>query len=271
MGRAANSNGLRVLDTHAFAFSPAFVKESGLPERLDGTLDPLVEDMDRAGVDRTMATLFVTRNDDLFESVEAGLKRHKGRIAAQLNIAPNRPHYAAANLLAAAKDVRVAGARVAPSLFRLHPVDESLEEVWDACEHAKLPVQIVLDGSRFCDPRSFAILAKARPDLTLVLSVSSPRHREGMRALSKHPRVFFQVPGLLDGEIKRGQPAFLRWAAKNLPVERLMFGSDRLGREASYFAKVKALDALDEDARQHVAGRTAADVYGPRLPAWRAG
>ena len=48
-----------------------------------------------------------------------------------------------------------------------------------------------------------------------------------------HPRVFVQVPALLDGEIGAGEPSFLRWALKNLPAERIMFGSDRLGREPS--------------------------------------
>lgn len=258
-----------MLDTHAFAFSPAFVRESGLPERLDGTFDALVEDMDRAGVRRTIATVFVTADDDFFESVAAGLKRRPGRLAAQLNIPPNRPQWAASNLRAAKGDLRIAGARAAPSLFKLHPVDESLEQVWDACEAARLPVQIVVDGSRFCDPGTLSILARARPELSLVLSPSSPRHREGFPGLAKLPRVFFQLPGLLDGEIKARRPALLRWALRHLPAERLMFGSDRLGREASYFEKVNALRQVPPGVRRQVARETALEVYGDRLASWR--
>lgn len=258
-----------MLDTHVFAFSPAFVRESGLPARLDGTFDSLVEDMDRAGVGRAIATMFVTANDDLFESVAAGLSRHPGRLAAQLNIPPTRPQWAASNLLAARDDPRIAGARVAPSIFRVPVVDESLEQVWQACQDAMLPLQLVVDGSKFCEPGALAALARGRPELTLVLSLSSARHRAGLPGLARFPRAFFQVPALLDGEIKAGEPALLRWAIRHLPPERLMFGSDRLGREASYFAKVKALQEVPPGVRRQVARETALEVYGGRLPAWR--
>ena len=258
-----------MLDTHVFAFSPAFVRESGLPARLDGTFDTLVEDMDRARVKRAIATLFVTASDDLFESVAAGLGRHSGRLAAQLNIPVTRPQWAASNLLAAKHDSRIAGARVAPSLFKVQPVDGSLEQVWQACEAARLPVQVVVDGSRFCEPRTLAILARERPELALVLSLASARHRAGLPALAKFPRVFFQLPALLDGEIKAKRPALMRWAVRHLPAERLMFGSDRLGREASYFAKVGALLEVPPGVRRQLARETALEVYGSRLPAWR--
>lgn len=236
-----------------------------LPEEIDGTFDTLVEDMDRAGVDWTLATAFVTKQDDLFESLLQGLRRHQGRVAAQLNLAPNHPEWAAGNLRAARSDPAVAGARVALSLFKLHPVDESLGPVWDACEDGRVPVQVVLDGSKYCDPATFAILARERPHLKLVLSIARARHRAGLPRLARYPSVFFQVPGLLDSEIKGGVPAFLRWAVKNLPHERLMFGSDRLGREASYFAKVNSLRQLKPGVRDQVGRGTALAVYGERL------
>ncbi len=268
-GRKRDVDDAWILDTHAFAFSPAFVRESGLPQKLDGTFDALVEDMDRAGVKRTIATMFVTANDDLFESVAAGLKRHPGRLAAQLNIPPNRPQWAASNLRVAKDDLRIAGARAAPSLFKLHPVDESLEQVWDACEAARLPVQLVVDGSKFCEPRTFTILARERPELALVLSLASARHRDGLAAIARQPRVFFQLPALLDGEVRGRAPSLLRWALRHLPADRLMFGSDRLGREASYFAKVEALQQVPPGVRRQVARETALEVYGARLPSWR--
>jgi predicted TIM-barrel fold metal-dependent hydrolase len=259
-----------VVDTHAFAFSPIFMKENHLPEEIDGTLDTLVKDMDRAGVSRTIATFFVTKHDDTFSTVASGLARHQGRLAAQLYLAANHPNWAAGNARAAAADPTVAGARAAPSLFKLHPVDESLEKVWDACEEARLPVQLVIDASKFCAPSSLAILARARPELPLVLSLTRSRHRAGLPALTRYPRVFFQVSGLLDAEAKTGEAALLRWASRALPPNRLMFGSDRLGREKSYVAKVKALATLPAAVRAQVCAGTALDLYGARLPAWRA-
>lgn len=257
-----------VVDTHAFAFSPIFMEDNRLPTDVDGTLDTLVKHMGRAGVARTLATFFVTRHDDTFSTVPSALARHKGRVAAQLYLAANHPNWAAINARAAQRDPTVGGARAAPSLFKLHPVDETLEAVWDACEEADLPVQLVVDGSKYCAPSSYAILARARPNLRLVLSIARPRHRAGLPALARFPRVFFQVPGLLDGEIKSGDPGLLRWAARALPPTRTMFGSDRLGRERSYMAKVKALRDVRPPAREHLLWRTAAEVYGHRLPAW---
>jgi predicted TIM-barrel fold metal-dependent hydrolase len=254
-----------VVDTHAFAFSPIFMQENRLPEDIDGTLDTLVEDMDRAGVSRTLATFFVTKHDDTFSTVASGLARHRGRLAAQLYLAANHPNWAAANARAAVRDPAVAGARMAPSLFKLHPVDETLEKVWDACEEARLPVQFVVDASKFSLPSTFAVLARARPELPLVLSVTRGRHRAGLPALARYPRVFFQVSGLLDAEAKSGDAALLRWACRALPAYRLMFGSDRLGREKSYFAKVKALTALPAAVRDQVCAGTALDLYGRGL------
>lgn len=268
-GRTRKAEKVPVIDTHAFAFSPIFLRENHLPEELDGTLDVLVEDMDRAGVSRTIATFFVTKQDDTFATVASGIARHRGRIAAQLYLAANNGNWAAANARAAGADPTVAGARAAPSLFKLHPVDETLEKVWDACEQARLPVQLVIDASKYCAPSTLEILARSRPELPLVLSITRPRHRAGLAKLARFPRVFFQVPGLLDGEIKGADPALLRWAGRSLPAVRLMFGSDRLGRERSYFAKVKALAGLPREARERVSWQTAAELYGERLPAWR--
>lgn len=241
------------------------MRENLLPEDIDGSFDTLAADMRRAGVARTLATVFVTKQDDLFGSVAAGLERHKGRIAAQLNLAPNHPEWARANVKAAAKDPRVAGARTAPSLFKMHPVDASLDPVWDACEEARLPVQVVVDGSKFCAPSSFEILARERPRLPLVLAITRARHRAGLRRLVRFPSVFFQVPGLLEREVVDGDPGFLRWALANLPHDRIMFGSDRLGREASYFRKVRAVARLPPGARQRVGRDTARAVYRGRL------
>jgi predicted TIM-barrel fold metal-dependent hydrolase len=164
----------------------------------------------------------------------------------------------------------VAGARAAPSLFKLHAVDESLRAVWEACERAALPVQLVVDASRYAEPSSLAVFARERPELTLVLSLTRARHRAGLPALARYPRVFFQLPGLFDAEAKSNDPAILRWAARTLPLDRVMFGSDRLGRERSYFAKVRALRQLPQPAREQVAFRTAFEVYHRRVIAWGA-
>jgi predicted TIM-barrel fold metal-dependent hydrolase len=269
-GRRGGQAGVPLIDTHAFAFSPAFLEDSRLPQDIDGTLATLVKDMAEAGVARTLATFFVTRHDDTFGSVAEGLARYRGKVAAQLYLAVNHPNYAASNAFAAARDPAVGGARAAPSLFRLHPVDESLEKVWDGCEQSRLPVQIVVDASKYCEPSTLAILARQRPELPLVLSIGRGRHRAGLARLARYPRVYFQLPGLLDGEVAAGDPALLRWAVRALPRHRLMFGSDRLGRERSYFAKVEEIRALPSPAREAIAWQTAAEVYGERLPAWRA-
>jgi predicted TIM-barrel fold metal-dependent hydrolase len=258
-----------VIDTHAFAFSPIFLRENALPEGLDGTFDTLAQDMERAGVAKTIATVSVTRQDDFFESVARGLDRHPTRIAAQLHLAPNQPDWTAANLQAAVGDPRIAGARAALSLFKMHPVDERLEKVWDVCERGRLPVQLVVDASKYADPESVAILARQHPGLTVLLSLTRARHRAGLPPLSRYGSVYFQLPGLLDGEIAKGEPALLGWAARHLPAERLVFGSDRLGREPSYFAKVSVLRGLGPALFDRMARANPLEIYGHRLPAWR--
>jgi len=46
---------------------------------------------------------------------------------------------------------------------------------------------------------------------------------------------------------------------------KLLFGSDRRGREASYFERVEAVRRLPWWQRRNVAWRTAVRVYGPRI------
>jgi predicted TIM-barrel fold metal-dependent hydrolase len=135
----------------------------------------------------------------------------------------------------------------------------------EACARARLPLQVVFDASTYCDPQAFAALADSRPDLTLVLSVARARNRAALKGLAGRPNVFVQLPGLLDSEVADRVPSMMKWAARHLPPEKVMFGSDRLGREAEYAAKVKALQAFAPAARRWVARDTALSVYGRAL------
>jgi len=254
-----------IIDTHVFVISPYFLRQHFLPEGIDATLDALVRDMDAVGVEAAVGTMFVTHEDDLVGSVPEGLSRHRTRVAAQLHLQPNRPEWSTAAVRAAAAHPSVVGARAMLSVFRMRPDDERLTPVFEACAKAELPVQLVFDASSFSHPDAFAALADAFPELPLVLAVTRGRNRAALKGLLRRPRVYAQLPGLLDAEAAGGEPAVLRWAARNLPTEKVMFGSDRLGREREYAAKVRALRVLPAPARGWVARGTALSVYGGRL------
>lgn len=254
-----------IIDTHVFVISPYFLKQNFLPEHIDATLDALVEDMDATGVERSIATLFVTHEDDIVGSVPAGIERHRGRVAAQLQIQPNRPDWSAANLRAAASNPTVVGARAMLSVFRMRPDDERLSAVFEECDRAKVPVQLVYDASTFSPPDAYAAVARRWPELAVVLAVTRARNRAALKGLVRLPRVFVQLPGLLDNEVPSHVPTMARWAARNLPPEKVMFGSDRLGREPEYGAKVRALREFPSGARAWVERETALSVYGERL------
>jgi predicted TIM-barrel fold metal-dependent hydrolase len=258
-----------IIDTHAFAISPVFLAEHFLPTHLDATLDSLVEDMDHVGVSRAIVTPFITTTDDKVGSVPFALGDKGERIGVQLYLQPNRAPWTAHNVRQAHADKSVLGLRAVPSLFAMDPGDARLAEVWQACQDTSLPVQVVFDASKHSSAQAFQAFCRQWPELVIVLSVARTRHKAALKALVEHPRVFVQVPALLDGEVAAGEPTFLRWALKNLPADRIMFGSDRLGREESYLAKVKALKALPPKQREWVASRTAATVYCARRPAWR--
>jgi predicted TIM-barrel fold metal-dependent hydrolase len=254
-----------VIDTHVFAISPYFLRQNFLPPDIDATLDALVEDMDAAGVAKAIATMFVTHEDDIVGSVPAGVGRNRERVAAQLHLQPNRPEWSAANIKAAADTPAVVGGRAMLSVFRLRPDDPRLDPMFEAAERARLPVQLVFDASTFSHPDAFDALARAHPELPLVLSVARARNRAALKSLLRHPRVFAQLPGLLENEVTGRHPEMLLWAARHLPPEKLMFGSDRLGREPDYAARVRCLDQLDGAVRAWVARDTALSVYGERL------
>lgn len=268
--RGEPDGGGQIIDTHVFAISPYFLKQNFLPEHIDATLDTLVSDMDEVGVGRAIATPFVTHEDDLMGSVPSGIERHRTRVAAQLHLQPNRPGWSAQNLRAAASSPAVVGARAMLSVFRRRPDDERLEPLFEGCDQTDLPVQLVFDASRFSHPDSFAALAKRWPDLRIILSVARARNRAALKKLLQLPNVYAQLPGLLDGELP-GHPTTVRWAARHLPPEKVMFGSDRLGHEPDYAAKVQALSEFPPAARRWVERDTALSVYGKRLARAAAG
>jgi predicted TIM-barrel fold metal-dependent hydrolase len=264
-GKGRPTQAAGIIDTHVFVISPVFLRQNFLPGEIDATLDALVQDMDRAGVDRAIGTMFVTHEDDLVGSVPAGLARHRRRVAAQIHIQPNRAAWSAENVRAAAQDPSIVGARAMLSVFRMRPDDERLARTFQACDDAGLPVQLVFDASTFSNPDAFAALADAFPELPLVLGVTRARNRAALKRLLRYPRVFAQLPGLLDAETATGQATLLKWAARNLPAEKVMFGSDRFGRESHYAEKVRALRLLPPAARRWVERDTALSVYGERL------
>lgn len=124
------------------------------------------------------------------------------------------------------------GAVVSPSAAGFHPTDTRAMELFEACQHKRIPVMIesgimLARESRmeFARPALLDEVAREFPDLKIVLgSCGDPWVSEGVALMAKHPTVYASIAGLV------GRP----WQLFNAlltahqlgTIEQVLFGSN---------------------------------------------
>jgi predicted TIM-barrel fold metal-dependent hydrolase len=244
---------------------------SGDPPRewLDeAKLPDLIQDMDRAG----MSTSLVVLHEETEEFLGLAA-RHPGRLFGLAyfdSLSPSDGLERVQTLCHDHPDL-ILGVRTAMSVFGQDIRLRDFVPFYQYCLERDLPVQFSIGGSPGeapVRPTPFGVLAASYPKLRIVcLDAVGGWHPEFPGLLHRFPNLFVAGEGSpepgADGE---GGSRNFREFPGGSASRRSMLGSNWRGRDPAYLRSVERVGCLPWRQRQDVCWRTAAHVYGLRIP-----
>lgn len=271
-----------VIDTHVHDV-PLLKKLPVLFDRLGGSLpevslvpdgpraaglEDLPAEMDRAGVAASLVVLY-TQEDEFLRLANL----HPGRLFGLAFFDSLHPAESLERIrsLSAERPDLIVGVATAFPFFHQDPRLAEFQPLYEFCERRGLPIQFHAGGDPAMEavsrPAVFAELAAASPRLPVIcLHAGGRSFREMAPLVRRVPNLFLEVEGLQDVDLDGdGRPHVLLEVLQEAPSRKVMFGSNRMQRNGSYAARVKAVRALAWRARRDVCWRTAAAVFGLHL------
>ncbi|HSB72986.1 MAG TPA: amidohydrolase family protein [Candidatus Methylomirabilis sp.] len=230
-------------------------------------LPDLIEDMDRAGVGVSLVVLREETGE--FSRLAAG---HPGRLFGLAyfdSLAPREGLERVSALCHEHPDL-ILGVSTAMSIFGQDPRLRDFIPLYELCLERDLPVQFQVGGDpgeAGSRPMALGVLAAAYPRLRIVCAhPAGAWHEELPRVLRQSPNLFLALDGR-EGRDRRadGAPLTIRELVRRAGSRKLMFGSRRMGREATFFDAAEGVRSLPWWQRRNVCWRTAARVYGTRI------
>lgn len=225
-------------------------------EGMEGAkLSDLIEDMEQAWV--TASLVVLNAETDEFFRLAA---QHPGRLfglAYYDSLSPSRGLERVEAFWNDHPDL-ILGVTTAMPRFGQDPRLRDFVPLYEFCAERGLPVQFYAGSDRTeeeaCLPMALAVLARSYPRLKVVCQYHGSWHGETLALLSRFPNQFLQVDGLSISSPPRVTAS-----------RKLLFGSDREGRDPKYFERVEAVRRLPWWQRHNVGWRTAVRVYGSRI------
>jgi len=155
---------------------------------------------------------------------------------------------------------------VFPYLYQ-SPLQREFFPLYAFCQERRLPIQFHFGGNprmeAVCHPSLFAVLARTFQQLSIIcLHAGGGWRQEIPHLLATCPNVYLEVEGLQLHEAQLNlPPQVLPYLLQHCRSEKIMFGSDRLGREEKFFRRVQFIRSLPPPYREDLCYRTAANVY----------
>ena len=114
-----------------------------------------------------------------------------------------------------------------------------------------------------CRPSLFVALARTFPKLPIVcLHAGGGWQREMPNLLAACPNVYLEVEGLQLHEAQLHlPPQALPYLLQRCGSAKLLFGSDRIGREEKFFRRVQFIRSIPPPYRDGLCQQTATRVY----------
>lgn len=289
-----------IVDTHAHAFDTAAdasalvdgyaPEEYGpAPGRIQppaqpGTIDGLLAAMAAAGVSRAVLLHTWLGGLERLAHPESTEDEHAAKLAAQNRhvcaIAQRHPALVAfvavdmrdtrgARLHGELEELRSLGARgvkVHPSLERVAVDDPSAAHIWTVCADLGLPVvahggQTHHSSVHHAEPRRFAGLLRARPDLrTVVAHVGGAEWRSAPSLADACPNVAFDLCEIIQYVGAPHAPTLAEFGrlVSDIGSDRVLFGTDFpwYGLDDTV-DRVMAIPGLSADEKEGILGRNA--------------
>ena len=245
--------------------------------KLTGTLTPasvevalrlFQEDMEQAEV---TTALVVTLPEDV-SALAQEAARAPGRLYSLLwfdSRQPGRSLQELQLLVTRFPSLLIGVKTVLPYLYQ-NPLQQEFFPLYTFCQAHRLPIQFHFGGNprmeALCHPSLFAALARTFPQLLIVcLHAGGGWSQEIPALLAAYPNVYLEVEGIQLHEAELNlPPQVVPFLIQRCGSAKLMFGSDRIGREQKFFRRIQYIQSLPLPYRDDLCQRTAARVY--RLP-----
>ncbi|RPJ55789.1 MAG: hypothetical protein EHM24_30985 [Acidobacteria bacterium] len=244
-------DGFRVFATHAHL---GIARHSGRRY----SAEEMLRDMDRAGVDRTLAIPFPVVDDyrAAHDEIGGAVRAHPDRLVGAACLNPFIPEAAfLSEVRRCAEEYGFRALKLQPQYQALDPLSSRSEFLFDAARSNGLAV-ICHTGSGvpFALPSLFMAPARKFPDVSFVLAHcgGSVYYGEAIVAASFCPNIFLELSSLM--------PHHILHVLQHVPASRLMIGSDLPESVEIEVGKIVRLPIPRED-RAQILSATADSVF----------
>jgi len=255
---------MRLVDAHIHLRTGKF-SGSPTPASVETALRLLQEDTEQAEV---TTSLVVTWPEDV-PALAREAARAPGKLYGLLWFDSRRPDTSLQELTVLADrfpSVLKGVKTVFPYLYQ-NPLQQEFFPLYTFCQERRLPIQFHFGGNprmeEVCHPSLFAALARAFPELPIVcLHAGGGWYQQTPELLATCPNVYLEVEGLQLHEAQLNlPPQVLPHLLQRSGSTKIMFGSDRIGREEKFFRRVRFIKSIPPPYRDDLCQRTATLVY----------
>jgi predicted TIM-barrel fold metal-dependent hydrolase len=235
------------------------------PASAELALQLLQEDMERAAL---TTSLVVTWPEDVPVLAQEAA-RSPGKLYSLLwfdSRWPDRSLQELTLLVERFPSVLIGVKTVFPYLYQ-NPLQQEFFPLYAFCQERRLPIQFHFGGNprmeEVCSPSLFVALARTFPELPIVcLHAGGGWSRQMPELLATCPNIYLEVEGLQLHEAQLNLPSqVLPYLLQRSGSAKIMFGSDRIGREEKFFRRVQFIRNIPPLYRDDLCHRTATHVY----------
>lgn len=235
------------------------------PASVEVALQLLREDMEQAKV---ATSLVVTLPEDV-PALAQEAARAPGKLYSLLWFDSRQPDQSLQelrSLVTRFPSILIGVKTVLPYLYQ-HPLQQEFFPLYTFCQERRLPIQFHFGGNprmeALCRPSLLAALARIFPQLLIVcLHAGGGWSQEIPALLATFHNVDLEVEGIQLHEAQLNlPPQVVPSLLQRCGSAKLMFGSDRIGREQKFFRRVQYIQSLPLLYRADLCQRTAARVY----------
>ncbi len=255
---------MRLVDAHTH-LRTGKLSGTPTPASAEMALQLLQEDMERAGI---TTSLVVTWPEDVPVLAQEAA-RSPGKFYSLLWFDSRRPDRSLQELTVLADrfpSVLMGVKTVFPYLYQ-NPLQQEFFPLYAFCQERRLPIQFHFGGNprmeEVCRPSLFVALARTFPELPIVcLHAGGGWYQQMPELLATCPNVHLEVEGLQLHEAQLNlPPQVLPCLLQRSGSAKIMFGSDRIGREEKFFRRVQFISSIPPPYRDDLCHRTATSLY----------
>ncbi|MFQ5858948.1 MAG: amidohydrolase family protein [Anaerolineae bacterium] len=266
---------MKAIDLHVHPFTPEILEKT--PEwfwrhprevfsihRQTISIDTLLEDMDRADVERAVLLAFdcettygfKVSNEDVAEIV----RQHPDRFLGFASVDPHKGELGVRELEHSVRELGLRGLKLHPPTQQFYASDKAYYPLWAKTEELQIPLLIHTGHTfaggylKYAEPVYIDDVAADFPNLKIVLShFGFPWVEQVISLAWTRPNVYIELAGWSPIYI----PEIIWRFARTLMADRFVFGTDYPGLTAERWIRDFAEVSLDQEVREKILYRNA--------------